>query len=333
MVHRLLLAGLLLTGSEILQLSGQQAGVGSIRRVDPAFDKLAPTGAKIEKLAGGFQFTEGPIWIAEGGGYLLFSDIPANAIRKWTPDGMVSSFRQPVFPGSFAPGQFVGSNGLTLDAQGRLVACEHGSRRVTRTEKNGSITMLADKFEGKRLNSPNDAVFKKNGDLYFTDPPYGFLKQDDDPAKELKFNGVFRLTPAGKLDLLVKDLTRPNGLGFPPDEKKFYIANSDPNRKVWMVYDVKADGALANGKVFADVTKETADGLPDGMKLDTQGNLYCTGPGGIWVFSPQGKHLGTIAPPETPANCHWGDADGKTLYMTARTGLCRVKLNVKGIRP
>ena len=332
-MNKLLAAGLILSGVGILQLNAQQAGVGSIKGVDPAFDKLAPAGAKIEKLASGFQFTEGPIWIAEGGGYLLFSDIPANAIRKWTPDGKVSIFRQPVFAGSFAQGQFIGSNGLTLDAQGRLVSCEHGNRRVARTEKNGSITVLADKFEGKRLNSPNDAVFKKNGGLYFTDPPYGFLKQDDDPAKELKVNGVFRLTPAGKLDLLVKDLTRPNGLGFSPDEKKLYIANSDPNRKVWMVYEVKADGALANGKVFADVTKETADGLPDGMKLDTQGNLYCTGPGGIWVFSPQGKHLGTIAPPEVPANCHWGDPDAKTLYMTARTGLYRIKLNVKGIRP
>ena len=311
----------------------QNADVGKIQRIDPALDKLISPTAKIEKLAGGFQFTEGPVWVKDGGGHLLFSDIPANAILKWTPDGKVTPFRTPVFPGPFPDGQFVGSNGLTLDAQGRLVSCEHGNRRMARTEKDGSIRVLADRFEGKRLNSPNDAVYKKNGDLYFTDPPYGFLKQDDDPAKELKFNGVFRLTPAGKLDLMVKDMTRPNGLGFSPDEKKLYIANSDPSRKIWMVYEVKADGTLTNGRVFFDVTAEKADGLPDGMKLDARGNLYCTGPGGVWVFSPEGKHLGTIQPPEIPANCHWGDADGKTLYMTARTGLYRIKLAATGIRP
>ncbi len=283
-------------GGVALTLMAQEAGVGTVRRVDPALDKLVPPGAKIEKLAGGFRFTEGPVWIKDGG-YLLFSDIPANAILKWTPDGKVTPFRKPVFPGKFPDGQFIGSNGLTLDAQGRLISCEHGNRRVARTEKDGTITVLADRFEGKRLNSPNDAVYRKNGDLYFTDPPYGFVKLDDDPAKELKFNGVFRLTKDGKLDLLVQDLTKPNGLGFSPDEKRLYISNSDPNRKVWMVYDVKADGTLAGGRVFYDVTREQADGLPDGLKLDTRGNLYGTGPGGVWIFSPQGKHLGTIQPP------------------------------------
>lgn len=319
-------------GGVALTLMAQEAGVGTVRRVDPALDKLVPPGAKIEKLAGGFRFTEGPVWIKDGG-YLLFSDIPANAILKWTPDGKVTPFRKPVFPGKFPDGQFIGSNGLTLDAQGRLISCEHGNRRVARTEKDGTITVLADRFEGKRLNSPNDAVYRKNGDLYFTDPPYGFVKLDDDPAKELKFNGVFRLTKDGKLDLLVQDLTKPNGLGFSPDEKRLYISNSDPNRKVWMVYDVKADGTLAGGRVFYDVTREQADGLPDGLKLDTRGNLYGTGPGGVWIFSPQGKHLGTIQPPEVPANCHLGDADGKTLYMTARTGLYRIRLSVAGLRP
>jgi len=322
-MQKRLLVALLNIGGAVLS---QNADVGKIQRTDPALDKLVSPAAKIEKLAGGFQFTEGPIWVKDGGGHLLFSDIPANAILKWTPDGKVTTFRKPVFPGTFPNGQFVGSNGLILDAQGRLVSCEHGNRRVARTEKDGSITVLADRFEGRRLNSPNDAVYKKNGDLYFTDPPYGFLKQDDDPAKELKFNGVYRLTKAGKLELLVKDMTRPNGLGFSPDEKKLYIANSDPARKIWMVFDVKADGTLANGRVFYDVTTEQADGLPDGMKLDTRGNLYCTGPGGIWVFSPDGKHLGTVQPPEVPANCNWGDADGKSLYMTARTGLYRIKL-------
>jgi gluconolactonase len=219
-----------------------------------------------------------------------------------------------------------------LDKQGRLVICEHGNGRVTRLEKDGKLTVLAARYEGKRLNSPNDAVYKSNGDLYFTDPPYGFPKEDADPKKELKFNGIYRLS-GGKLHLLNKEMTRPNGLAFSPDEKTLYVANSDAARKIWMKFDVLADGSIGNGKVFFDVTKETADGLPDGMKTDKAGNLYCTGPGGVWIFSPAGKHLGTIAPPETPANLNWGDAGGKTLYMTARTGLYRIKLSAEGIRP
>jgi len=321
--------GMILAAAGMLR--SQEAG--KIVKVDPALDAIVPAGAKIEKLAGGLVFTEGPLWMRDGGGYLLFSDVPGNAIYKWSPGGKVVDFRRPVFPGKAGKGEFIGSNGQTLDKQGRLITCEHGNRRVSRTEKSGAIVTVVDRFEGKRLNSPNDVVFKSNGDMYFTDPPYGLAKQDDDPAKELKFNGVYRLTSAGKLEVLVKDLTRPNGLAFSPDEKKLYVANSDPARKIWMVYDVKADGTPANGKVFYDVTKQTADGLPDGMKVDAKGNLYCTGPGGVWVFSPQGKHIGTIAPAETPANCAWGDADGKTLYITARTGLYRVKLSIGGVRP
>jgi len=264
--------------------------------------------------------------------HLLFTDIPANAILKWTPGAGVSEFRKPVYTEKYDQGRFVGANGLTLDRQGRLISCEHAAGRVARTERDGKITVLASKFEGKRLNSPNDGVFRKNGDFYFTDPPYGFAKQDDDPAKELKFNGVYRLRGT-RLELLIKDMTRPNGIAFSPDEKKVYIANSDPARKVWMVYDVAPDGRLVNGKVFKDVTGETADGLPDGLKVDSRGNVWATGPGGIWVFSPDGKQLGRIQPPEVPANCAWGDSDGRTLYMTARTGLYRVRTKVEGIRP
>lgn len=311
---------------------GLIAADGKIVRLDPQMDAIAGSGAQIEKLAGGFIFTEGPIWIA-GGNYLLFSDVPGNVIYKWVPGSKPTDFRRPIFPGKVPPGAYLGSNGLTLDKQGRLISCEHGNRRVARTEKDGKITVLADRFEGKKLNSPNDAVYKSNGDLYFTDPPYGFATEDKDPAKELPFNGVFRLTAAGKLEALVKDMTRPNGLAFSPDEKKLYVANSDPARKLWMVYDVKADGTLANGKVFFDANKEKADGLPDGMKVDTKGNIYATGPGGVMVFNPAGKHIGTIAPTEGPANCGWGDADGKTLYMTAKTGLYRVKLNIPGVHP
>jgi len=295
-------------------------------------EEIAPATARIEKLAGGFTFTEGPVWMKEG--YLLFSDIPANVIRKWTPDGQVTVFLEKSgYEGTDAPaGAFIGSNGLTLDSEGRLIICEHGSGRVTRLEKDGSRTVIADKYQGKRLNSPNDAVFKSDGWLYFTDPPYGLVKQDEDPKKELKFNGIYRVKDK-KLELLHKDMTRPNGLAFSPDEKYLYVANSDPARKVWMRFEVTDKGGLANPQVFFDATSSTEEGLPDGMKVDEKGNLYCTGPGGVWIFSPAGKHLGTIKPPEVPANCAWGDADGKTLYMTARTGLYRIKLGIAGIRP
>jgi gluconolactonase len=315
-----------------LAVSAALGQTGQVRRVSPELDRIVPKGAAIEKLAGGFTFTEGPIWLPEGA--LLFSDVPNNSIHRWTPAGQVSLFRKPSgYDRTDAPpGAFIGSNGLTLDAQGRLVICEHGNGRVTRLEKDGKLTVLADKFEGKRLNSPNDAAYTSSGALYFTDPPYGFPKQDEDPKKELDFNGIYRLA-GGKLQALYKDLTRPNGLGFSPDEKTLYVANSDPARKVWMRFDVQPDGAITNGRVFFDVTRETVNGLPDGLKVDRAGNVYATGPGGVWIFSPEGKHLGTIQPPEVPANCAWGDADGKTLYMTAQTGLYRIKLNVAGIRP
>ncbi|MGH9659054.1 MAG: SMP-30/gluconolactonase/LRE family protein [Bryobacteraceae bacterium] len=318
--------------TSILMLAGGALLMAQIERKDPALDAIVPAAAKIEKLAGGFAFTEGPVWQQDGS--VLFSDIPNNVIHKWTPDGKVVPFRKPsgYDQTDAPPGAFIGSNGLTLDRQGRLIVCEHGNGRVTRLEKDGKLTVLADKFEGKRLNSPNDAVYKSNGDLYFTDPPYGFPKQDDDPKKELKFNGIYRLA-GGKLQLLYRDLTRPNGLAFSPDEKFLYVANSDAARKIWMRFEVARDGSLTGGKVFADVTKEKADGLPDGLKVDKKGNLYATGPGGVWIFSPEGWHLGTIQPDQVPANCAFGDRDGKTLYMTARTGFYRIKLAVEGIRP
>jgi gluconolactonase len=312
--------------------AAQQAGAGKVFRADPALDSIVPASATIEKLASGFAFSEGPVWMRDG--YLLFSDIPNNAIMKWSSDGKVSVFRDHSgYAGDDAPRRALfGSNGLTLDKQGRLIVCEHGNARVTRLEKDGKLTVLAAKYDGKRLNSPNDAVYKSDGSLYFTDPPYGLLKEDADPKKELKVNGIYRLA-GGKLQLLRSDMTRPNGLGFSPDEKYLYVANSDVKRKLWMRFEVKPDGTLANGKVFFDVSNETADGLPDGLKIDRRGNLYGTGPGGIWVISPEGEHLGTIQPVEPPANCAWGDRDGKTLYMTARSGLYRIKLAIGGTLP
>ena len=207
-------------------------GAGTILRVDPAFDALVPLDARIEKLADGFDFTEGPVWLRRGDPHLLFSDLRANAIKKWTPGAGVTDFMNPVFDGDPA-GRSVGSNGLTVDAEGRLILCEHGNRRVSRIEADGSITVLADRYDGKRLNSPNDAVYHSNGWLYFTDPPYGLAEQEDDPARELDFNGIYRLSPDGEVELLISDQSRPNGLGFSPDERTLYVANSDGGQKVW----------------------------------------------------------------------------------------------------
>ncbi len=305
---------------------------GEITRADAGLDRIVGGSPRIEKLAGGFGFTEGPIWIAAG--HLLFSDLPRNTIYRWDPAGSVSVFRTPSgYDGADAPeGAFVGSNGLTLDRQGRLILCEHGNRRLTRLEPDGSLTVLADRYEGKRLNSPNDVVAASDGSIYFTDPPYGLARQDQDPAKELSFNGIFRLRD-GRLTTLYDELTRPNGLAFSPDGKALYVSNSDTRRRIWMRFDVDGTGGLANGSVFHDVTSEPASGNPDGLKVDREGNLYCTGPGGIWIFSPEGRRLGTIHFPEIPANCHWGDEDARTLYVTARTGLYRIRLNIAGIRP
>ncbi len=278
--------------------------------------------APVEKLAGGFKFTEGPLWMREGG--LLFTDIPNHVVNRWSPDGTVTAYMQSA--------ERAGYNGLTLDKQGRLILCEQNGRRLVRRESDGRITVLAERFEGKRLNSPNDVVVAADGSIYFTDPPYGLPKGLNDPGRELAFCGVYRLRD-GKLTLLTRELSAPNGLAFSPDGKALYVANSDPKRKIVMRYAVLQDGTLSNGRVFADVTAETAEGLPDGMKVDVKGNLYCTGPGGIWVFSVEGKVLEKIVAPEVPANCAFGGADGKTLFMTARMGLYRVRVETPGILP
>ena len=306
---------------------------GDIVKLDPSLDKIVPKSAKVEKVFGGIRFAEGPVWVRSGG-FLFFSDLPSNAIMKWTPGGMPEVYRKPVFTGSFPDGVQIGTNGLALDPMGRLVAAEHGNRRISRTEKNGIVLTLADRYEGKRLNGPNDVVVKNNGDIYFTDPTGLYRTYPDGPDKpqpELDFNGVYRIQPGGKLDLMTKEIPYPNGLAFSPDEKKFYVANSRPD-KFWMVFDVAADGTITNGRKFADVSKEPGEGVPDGMKVDRAGNIYATALTGVQIFSPSGKRLGTIVTPEIPANCAWGDADGKTLYITARTGVYKIRLNIAGER-
>lgn len=308
--------------------------LGAIQRLDPRLDALVPKDARMEKLAGGFIWTEGPVWI-KSGGYLLFSDIPNNVVNKWQPGKDVVPFLKPSgytgkAPRGGKPADEPGSNGLNVDREGRLLLCEHGDRRVSRIEKDGSKTTLADKYEGKRLNSPNDVTVHSNGDLYFTDPPYGLLKRWDDPARELDFCGVYRIKN-GKIELLTKEMSRPNGIVLSPDQKTLYVANSDPDIAIWKSFPVKDDGTLGSGKVFYDATKTVGKkpGLPDGLRTDAKGNLFATGPGGVLIFAPDGTLLGILDTGVPTSNVAFGD-DGSTLYITANHDIARIKLSTKG---
>jgi gluconolactonase len=304
---------------------------GEIERLDPRFDKLIPPDAKLEKLAEGFEWSEGPVWVDDGK-YVLFSDIPNNSVMKWKEGEGVSLFLKPAgYTGESPREGESGSNGLLLDSSGRLVLCQHGDRRVARLEKDGRFTVLADRYRGKRFNSPNDAVFKSNGDLYFTDPPYGLPKEEMATLGELGFCGVYRLGTDNRLTLLTDAMTRPNGIGFSPDEKTLYVAQSDPAEAIWKAFDVRADGTISGGRVFFDATAwvKKYKGLPDGMTIDREGNLFATGPGGVNVFAPDGTFLGRIDPGEATANCTFGD-DGSVLYITADMYLCRIRTSTKG---
>jgi gluconolactonase len=314
------------------QVGGTPSSPAKVVRLDPSLDRLIPRGAQLEKLAGGFQFVEGPVWHPDG--YLLFSDPNANTIYRWSPEGSVSVFRSKSGYSGFNIGEYhqPGSNGLTLDRNGLLTINEHGNRRVTRLERTGKITVLADQYEGKRLNSPNDLVYRSDGTLYFTDPPFGLPKAFDDPRKELPFSGVYMVRDS-QVTLLTKELSGPNGIAFSPDERYLYVDNWDLKRKVLMRYEVNPDGTIANGKVFYDFTKDPEQVALDGIKVDEQGDVYVSAPGGIWILSPSGKALGHIVPPEHDANFTFGDEDGKSLYLTASTGLYRLRVNVPGIRP
>jgi gluconolactonase len=339
-----ILAAAVFVAAGVCTLAAQSPATTAVIKLDPALDDILATDAKPELLKGDyFGFVEGPVWVQErGGGYLLFSDVAANNIYKWTPDGKVSVFlERSGYTGTDTAnvgGQsfngrlhliVFGSNGITLDPQGRVVFATHGNRTIERLEKDGTRTVLADRYEGKRLNSPNDLVIKSNGSVYFTDPPGGLRGGVRSPAKELPYSGVFLLKD-GKLQALVQDPDAfPNGIAFSPDERYLYVNGA---RKI-MRYEVKADDTIANGQLLVDMTADPAPGGTDGMKVDQKGNIYCTGAGGVWIISPAGKHLGTIRLPEQPANLAFGDADSRSIYFTARQSLYRIRVKIPGIRP
>jgi gluconolactonase len=317
-----------------------------VQKLDPALDNLIAPDTKLERVAGGFnKWTEGPVWTRDGS--LLFAEIPANNIVRWKPGEAASVFMHPSGYTGSTPyaGPEPGSNGMTLDPDGRVAVAGHARRNVWRLESvdpEAQITVLADSYQGKKLSSPNDLVYKSDGSLYFTDPPYGLPTQaDDDPLKEQPVNGVYRIPGArqhkagappenDKLQLIIKDLPRPNGIAFSPDEKYLYIADS--GLKVWLRYKVQADGSVTDKEQFLDAKTDSTPGGPDGIRVDKKGNIYGSGPGGVWIISPEGKHLGTIKVSEGVANVAWGDKDGKTLYITASTSVYKVRTKIAGVR-
>lgn len=331
---RLLICVLLAGGMSAPAAYGQYPTFGKLIFQEPEMKNLLDENAVIEVLAGGFVWTEGPVWL-EKNQALLFSDVPKNTIFQWKEKEGVTVFLKP--SGYTGLGEYShepGSNGLTIDSQGNLIACEHGDRRISSMslEKGGKRT-LSDSYRGKRLNSPNDvAIHPVSGEVYFTDPPYGLAKNANDPTREQPHFGVYRIRKNGETELLVSDLTRPNGIAFSPDGKTLYVAVSDPQRAHIMAYPVQADGTTGPGKILYDATplvRQGLPGLPDGLKLDRQGNIWTTGPGGVLILNAQGKLLGRIDTGRPTANCAWGE-DGTVLYITAQNYLCRIKTRTKG---
>jgi gluconolactonase len=304
--------------------------LGRLEPLDDRFAQLVADDARIEVLAAGFTWCEGPVWVSSAdGGHLLFSDIPRNTIFRWSPTNGVEEFMRPSgYTGVAYYGLEPGSNGLALDAQGRLLACEHGDRRVSMLTPGGGKITLADRYDGRRLNSPNDLVVHSSGAIFFTDPPYGLPERAEDPRRELDFCGVYRLDESGQLTLLTKQLARPNGIALSPDQKTLYVAQSDPARAIWMAFPLQDDLTLGEGRLFYDATDqvESLPGLPDGMCVDPAGNLWASGPGGIYVFDAAGKLLGRLLTGQRTSNCTLGGPDGKSLFITADSYLCRVKL-------
>jgi gluconolactonase len=303
-----------------------------VRRLDAGFDALVPRGATLEKIADNHGWVEGPVWVRRGG-YLLFSDVVKNAIYRWSEAEGESVFLQPSgYSGSAAfTGPEPGSNGLAIDPLGRLVFCQHGDRRIARRETDGHLSVLVDRFQGNRINSPNDLVFRSNGDLYFTDPPFGLPGTFNDAAKELPFQGVYRLRRDGRLTLLTAELSAPNGIAFSPDEGTLYVSNADRQRLVWMAFEVRSDGTLGTSRVLYDGTRTLAGrrGTADGMKVDAQGNIFGAGPGGVYVFTPDGEVLGWFDFGGNVGNVAWGE-DGSTLFIAANAAVYRIRLTTRG---
>jgi gluconolactonase len=320
--------------------------LGTIERLDPAFDQYIPQDAKLEKLAEGFDWIEGPVWVKKGG-YLLFSEIPLNSIYRWDEKQGVSLFLQPAgYFGDSANLKEPGSNGLAISKKGELVMCQHGERRLAKlplANPGAKQIALADKHDGKRFNSPNDLVIHSSGDIFFTDPPYGLTKKDaapgkvmEDPDKDLKFQGVYRLDTKGKVHLLFDQMERPNGIGLSPDEKTLYVANSHAPRPVIMAFEVQPDRSVANPRIFFNGAemlekKPNLKGSFDGLVVAADGTLFASGPGGIMVITASGKHLGTLSSGEAMSNCEFGGADGKTLFITSDMYLLRIKTATKGL--
>jgi gluconolactonase len=305
-----------------------------VRRTDAAINAIVPPNAKLFKVAEGFLFTEGPVWVRDKD-LLLFSDPNHNTIYQYTQSGKLSVFRDKSGYDAADIAEYLqpGSNGLTLDKQGRLTIDEQGRHRVSRLERDGTLTVLADSYGGKRLNSPNDLVYKSDGSLYFTDPPFGLPKFFDDPRKELPYSGVFRWKD-GRLQLLTAELKGPNGIVFSPDEKYLYVSNWDPAAKTVTRYPVRPDGTIGRGAILIDLTPQIpGEEALDGMKADIKGNLYLSAPGGVWIFDPSGRHLGTVTAPHPVHNFAWGGRDGRTLYLCARSSLYRIDLLIPGTRP
>ena len=303
-----------------------------ITRLDPRFDDLVPASARLEKIADDHGWAEGPAWVATGG-YLLFSDVVKNAIYRWKEGEGETVFLEP--SGYTGQAEFAGaepgSNGIAIDPEGRVVFCQHGDRRIVRREPDGKLTVLVERFQGRRINSPNDLVFKSNGDLYFTDPPFGLPNSYRDVAKEQPFQGVYRLGRDGKLTLLTSALSGPNGIAFSPDERTLYVSNADAKRLVWTAFPVKPDGTLGPGRVFFDGTTAFAGrhGTADGMKVDARGNIFGVGPGGVYVFAPDATLLGWLDFGGNVGNVAWGE-DGSTLFIAANAAVYRVRLSTVG---
>lgn len=306
--------------------------IGKISKYDDRLDDLISADAKIEVIASGFDWTEGPAWNKEGA-FLVFSDIPRNVVMKWTETEGLSEFLRPAgYTGNTDYGLEPGSNGLLFDSQGRLTLCEHGDRRVSVLTKNGGKRTLADNYRGKRFNSPNDLVYHSNGNLYFTDPIYGLPQRAEDPRREMDYCGVYLLRPDGEVVLLTKEFTRPNGITLSPDEKTLYVAQSDSQAPIWRSYPLENDGTIGKGKIFFNALKYKGDGAgnPDGMTVDSKGNVWATGPAGVYIFSPEGDLLGRLEMGEHASNCTWGD-DGSMLYMTVDMFVCRIRTKAVGV--